>query len=255
MSFENVKVIVTGGARGIGKACVKAFANKGATVIILDIDQTGKKLSDDIDGNTYFLQCDVSKENDVRTAFRKIEKKISTVEILVNNAGIQRYSTVTETSEEEWDLVMNVNLKSAFLCSKYAIPMMVKNKKGCIINVASVQSFISQKNVAPYTTSKTAILGLTRSIAVDYAPEIRSVAVCPGTVNTPMLRNAIQESPNPDEVLKECNEMHLVKRIGSSNEVAELITYLSSDKASFITGQAIRIDGGLGITIAGSKRD
>ena len=133
--------------------------------------------------------------------------------------------------------------------------MMVKNKKGCIINVASVQSFISQKNVAPYTTSKTAILGLTRSIAVDYAPEIRSVAVCPGTVNTPMLRNAIQESPNPDEVLKECNEMHLVKRIGSSNEVAELITYLSSDKASFITGQAIRIDGGLGITIAGSKRD
>ena len=255
MSFENVKVVVTGGAKGIGKACVKAFANKGATVIILDIDQTGKKLLGDIDGNIYFLQCDVSKENDVRTAFRKIEKKISTVEILVNNAGIQRYSTVTETSEEEWDLVMNVNLKSAFLCSKYAIPMMVKNKKGCIINVASVQSFISQKNVDPYTTSKTAILGLTRSIAVDYAPEIRSVAVCPGTVNTPMLQNAIQESPNPDEVLKECNEMHLVKRIGSSDEVAELITYLSSDKASFITGQAIRIDGGLGITIAGSKRD
>ena len=255
MSLENVNVVVTGGARGIGKACVKAFANKGATVIILDIDQTSKQLLGDIDGNTYFLQCDVSKENDVRTAFKKIEKKISVVEILVNNAGIQRYSTVTETSEEEWDLVMNVNLKSAFLCSKYAIPMMVKNKKGCIINVASVQSFISQKNVAPYTTSKTAILGLTRSIAVDYAPEIRSVAVCPGTVNTPMLQNAIQESPNPDEVLKECNEMHLVKRIGSSNEVAELITYLSSDKASFITGQAIRIDGGLGITIAGSKRD
>ncbi|HIA80068.1 MAG TPA: SDR family oxidoreductase, partial [Candidatus Marinimicrobia bacterium] len=174
---------------------------------------------------------------------------------LVNNAGIQRYSTVTETSEEEWDLVMNVNLKSAFLCSKYAIPMMVNNKKGCVINVASVQSFISQKNVAPYTTSKTALLGLTRSIAVDYAPNIRSVAVCPGTVDTPMFRNSIQESPNPDEVLEECNEMHLVKRICSSEEVGELITYLASDKAGFITGQAIRIDGGLGITIAGSKRD
>ena len=113
MSFENVKVIVTGGARGIGKACVKAFANKGATVIILDIDQTGKKLSGDIDGNTYFLQCDVSKENDVRTVFRKIEKKISTVEILVNNAGIQRYSTVTETSEEEWDLVPGCQFEDA----------------------------------------------------------------------------------------------------------------------------------------------
>ena len=255
MSFENVKVVVTGGAKGIGGACVKAFMEEGAKVCILDIDQAGQEFADTLGDNTFFIHCDVSKENEVKTAFRKIEKKFGAVEVLVNNAGIQRYSTVTETTEEEWDLIMNVNLKSAFLCSKYAIPMMLKKKKGCVINVASVQSFISQKNVAPYTTSKTALLGLTRSIAVDYAPNIRSVAVCPGTVDTPMLRNSIQESPNPDEVLEECNEMHLVKRIGSSNEVAELITYLSSDKASFITGQAIRIDGGLGITIAGSKRD
>ena len=255
MSFENVKVVVTGGAKGIGGACVKAFMEGGAKVCILDIDQAGQEFADTLGDNTFFIHCDVSKEDEVKTAFKKIEKKLGAVEILVNNAGIQRYSTVTETSEEEWDLVMNVNLKSAFLCSKYAIPMMVNNKKGCVINVASVQSFISQKNVAPYTTSKTALLGLTRSIAVDYAPNIRSVAVCPGTVDTPMLRNSIQESPNPDEVLEECNEMHLVKRICSSEEVGELITYLASDKAGFITGQAIRIDGGLGVTIGGSKRD
>ena len=250
-----MKVVVTGGAKGIGGACVKAFTEEGAKVCILDIDQAGQEFADTLGDNTFFIHCDVSKENEVKTAFRKIEKKLGAVEVLVNNAGIQRYSTVTETSEEEWDLVMNVNLKSAFLCSKYAIPMMVNNKKGCVINVASVQSFISQKNVAPYTTSKTALLGLTRSIAVDYAPNIRSVAVCPGTVDTPMFRNSIQESPNPDEVLEECNEMHLVKRICSSEEVGELITYLASDKAGFITGQAIRIDGGLGITIGGSKRD
>jgi NAD(P)-dependent dehydrogenase (short-subunit alcohol dehydrogenase family) len=255
MSFENMKVVVTGGAKGIGGACVKAFTEEGAKVCILDIDQAGQEFADTLGGDTFFIHCAVSKEDEVKTAFRKIEKKLGAVEVLVNNAGIQRYSTVTETSEEEWDLVMNVNLKSAFLCSKYAIPMMVNNKKGCVINVASVQSFISQKNVAPYTTSKTALLGLTRSIAVDYAPNIRSVAVCPGTVDTPMFRNSIQESPNPDEVLEECNEMHLVKRICSSEEVGELITYLASDKAGFITGQAIRIDGGLGITIAGSKRD
>tara|TARA_B000000460_G_scaffold187045_1_gene134590 strand:+ start:219 stop:986 length:768 start_codon:yes stop_codon:yes gene_type:complete len=255
MSFENVKVVVTGGAKGIGGACVKAFTEGGAKVCILDIDQAGQEFADTLGDDTFFIHCDVSKEDEVKTAFKKIEKKLGAVEVLVNNAGIQRYSTVTETSEEEWDLVMNVNLKSAFLCSKYAIPMMVNNKKGCVINVASVQSFISQKNVAPYTTSKTALLGLTRSIAVDYAPNIRSVAVCPGTVDTPMFRNSIQESPNPDEVLEECNEMHLVKRICSSEEVGELITYLASDKAGFITGQAIRIDGGLGITIAGSKRD
>jgi len=255
MSFENVKVVVTGGAKGIGGACVKAFMEEGAKVCILDIDQAGQEFADTLGDDTFFIHCDVSKENEVKTAFRKIEKKFGAVEVLVNNAGIQRYSTVTETTEEEWDLIMNVNLKSAFLCSKYAIPMMLKKKKGCVINVASVQSFISQKNVAPYTTSKTALLGLTRSIAVDYAPNIRSVAVCPGTVDTPMLRNSIQESPNPDEVLEECNEMHLVKRICSSEEVGELITYLASDKAGFITGQAIRIDGGLGITIGGSKRD
>ena len=255
MSFENVKVVVTGGAKGIGGACVKAFTEGGAKVCILDIDQAGQEFADTLGNDTFFIHCDVSKEDEVKTAFRKIEKKLGAVEVLVNNAGIQRYSTVTETSEEEWDLVMNVNLKSAFLCSKYAIPMMVNNNKGCVINVASVQSFISQKNVAPYTTSKTALLGLTRSIAVDYAPNIRSVAVCPGTVDTPMFRNSIQESPNPDEVLEECNEMHLVKRICSSEEVGELITYLASDKAGFITGQAIRIDGGLGITIGGSKRD
>ena len=255
MSFENVKVVVTGGAKGIGGACVKAFTEGGAKVCILDIDQAGQEFADTLGDDTFFIHCDVSKEDEVKTAFKKIEKKLGAVEVLVNNAGIQRYSTVTETSEEEWDLVMNVNLKSAFLCSKYAIPMMVNNKKGCVINVASVQSFISQKNVAPYTTSKTALLGLTRSIAVDYAPNIRSVAVCPGTVDTPMFRSSIQESPNPDEVLEECNEMHLVKRICSSEEVGKLITYLASDKAGFITGQAIRIDGGLGITIGGSKRD
>jgi len=255
MSFENVKVVVTGGAKGIGGACVKAFTEGGAKVCILDIDQAGQEFADTLGDDTFFIHCDVSKEDEVKTAFKKIEKKLGAVEVLVNNAGIQRYSTVTETSEEEWDLVMNVNLKSAFLCSKYAIPMMVNNKKGCVINVASVQSFISQKNVAPYTTSKTALLGLTRSIAVDYAPNIRSIAVCPGTVDTPMFRNSIQESPNPDEVLEECNEMHLVKRICSSEEVGKLITYLASDKAGFITGQAIRIDGGLGITIGGSKRD
>ena len=255
MSFENVKVVVTGGAKGIGGACVKAFTEGGAKVCILDIDQAGQEFADTLGDDTFFIHCDVSKEDEVKTAFKKIEKKLGAVEILVNNAGIQRYSTVTETSEEEWDLVMNVNLKSAFLCSKYAIPMMVNNKKGCVINVASVQSFISQKNVAPYTTSKTALLGLTRSIAVDYAPNIRSVAVCPGTVDTPMFRSSIQESPNPDEILEECNEMHPVKRICSSEEVGELVTYLASDKAGFITGQAIRIDGGLGITIAGSKRD
>lgn len=255
MSFKSKTVVITGGAKGIGGYCSKVFHDAGAYICILDIDKEGQKLVNELGENSAFIKCDVSKEQAVKNAFENIIKEFGEVDVLVNNAGIQRYSTVTETSEQEWDLVLNVNLKSAFLCSKYAIPSMLKKGNGCIINIASVQSYISQKNVAPYTTSKTALLGLTRSIAVDYAPNIRCVAVCPGTVDTPMLRDAINLSPNPAEVLQECHDMHLTKRIGTSEEVAELIAFLAGDKAGFITGQAIRIDGGLGISIAGSKRD
>lgn len=252
MDYRNKTIIVTGAAKGIGASCAKLFYEAGANVVLLDI---GKDDSGIVDNRWQYLHCDVSKERDVSNAFGQIAGTFATVDFLVNNAGIQRYGSVTETSVEEWDLVMNVNLKSMYLCSKYAIPRMLENQKGVVINVASVQAFVSQQKVAAYTTAKTAILGLTRSIAVDYAPYIRCVAVCPGTVDTPMFRESIALSPDPAAVLQECIDMHLSKRIGSPQEVAELIMYLCDDKASFITGQSIRIDGGLGITIQGSRKD
>ena len=247
--------MITGGAKGIGGAATRALHREGANVVILDVDSLGGKLAEELGKGALFFKCDVSRETEVRQAMEKAVETFGDLDILVNNAGIQRYSTVTETTEEEWDLVMNVNLKSAFLCAKHAIPSMLAKGKGVVINVSSVQAFITQNNVAPYTTSKTAMLGLTRSIAVDYAPNIRSVAVCPGTVDTPMLRDALQLSPDPEAVYQECVDMHLAKRICSPEEVAELIVFLASDKAPFITGQAIRIDGGLGLMVAGSKRD
>ena len=255
MSFKSKVVVVTGGAKGIGGSCSRVFNELGANVCILDIDEKGKEFLTELGGDSLFTQCDVSKEDQVKNAFTHIVEEMGDIDILVNNAGIQTYGTVTETTEEEWDRVINVNLKSVFLCSKFALPSMIKKTNGCIVNVSSVQAFITQKNVAGYTTSKTAILGLTRSIAVDYAPNIRCVAVCPGTTDTPMLRDSFALSPNPDEVYQECVDMHLTKRIGTSDEVAEFIAYLASDKAGFITGQAFRIDGGLGITIGGSKRN
>lgn len=253
MNFTAKHAVVTGGSKGIGGATATRFLEEGASVTILDLDegQARARLAG-FEDRGLFVHCDVSKNDQVEAAFEQISSRFGQVDILVNNAGIQRYSTVTETTEEEWDFVMNVNLKSAFLCAKYAIPQMHGN--GVVVNVASVQSFITQRNVAPYTTSKTAMLGLTRSIAVDYAPGIRSVAVCPGTVDTPMLRWAADQSPDPEEIYREVRDMHLPRRIADPLEVANLILYLSGAEAAFITGQAIRIDGGLGLTVAGSIR-
>lgn len=252
MDYKDKIIVVTGAAKGIGAACAKLFSESGARVALLDVSEGDSFTAGDCG---LYIHCNVSVENEVIAAFEQVRQQFGGVDILVNNAGIQRYGTVTETSAEAWDEVMNVNLKSLFLCAKYAIPFMLEKNKGVIVNMASVQAFVSQPKVAAYTTAKTAILGLTRSIAVDYAPYIRCVAVCPGTIDTPMLRDSFALSPDPGEVMQECIDMHLTKRIGTPEEVAELVKYLCDDKASFITGQAIRIDGGLGITIQGSKKD
>ena len=252
MNYQNKTVVVTGAAKGIGASCARLFYEANANVALIDIANDESAISDP---RWLYINGNVSSQKEVKEAFEKIQSHFGSVDILINNAGIQRYGSVTETSEEDWDLLMNVNLKSLFLCSKYAIPYMLQQQKGVIINLASVQAFVSQPKVAAYTTAKTAILGLTRSIAVDYSPTIRCVAVCPGTIDTPMLRDSFALSPNPSQVLQECIDMHPAKRIGNSREVAELVMYLTDDKASFITGQAIRIDGGLGITIQGSKKN
>lgn len=252
--FTDKHIIVTGGVKGIGLAAVEIFVREGAKVSIFDIDRAGETLEAESKGMIKFFNCNVADALAMKASVEKAIKNFGEVDVLVNNAGINRYATVTQTTEEDWDLTMNVNLKSAFLAAKYAIPSMQKKGAGVVVNVSSVQAFVSQSQVAAYTTSKTAMLGLTRSIAVDYGPEIRCVAVCPGTINTPMLQNAIQESPNPEEVFRECEEMHLVKKVGDPKEVGEFIAFLASSKASFMTGQAYRIDGGLGVTISGSKK-
>lgn len=251
MNFNNKTIIITGGANGIGAACADAFYEAGANVCVLDLSNENNQKNNP---RWLYQNVDVSKSVDVEKAIKVVYEKFGDIHFLVNNAGIQRYGSVVDTSEEEWDQVMNINLKSYFLCSKYVIPFMKKNSDGAIINLSSVQAFVTQENVAAYAASKTAILGLTRSIAIDFAPHIRCIAVCPGTIDTPMLQSAIALSPNPHEVMKECEDMHLLHRIGQPEEVASLVKFLCSDEAAFITGESIRMDGGLGIKIQGSKK-
>jgi NAD(P)-dependent dehydrogenase (short-subunit alcohol dehydrogenase family) len=254
MQFKDRVVVVTGGAKGIGLATAQAFRREGAKVAILDVNDSARKVTSDLGHGSIFVSCDVSQSTQVNSAVKQVIDQLGEISFLINNAGIQTYGTCVDTAEEDWDRTININLKSVFLVSKAVIPSMLRKGSGVVINLSSVQAFVSQNQVAAYTTSKTALLGLTRSIAVDFAPKVRCVAICPGTVDTPMLHDAIKLSPKPEEVLKECHEMHPVKRIGTPEEVAELILFCCSDKAGFMTGQPIRIDGGLGLSIGGSKR-
>ena len=251
MRYANKVAVVTGGSKGIGGATSQAFIDEGARVAVLDIEPPDFQAKD---SEVLFIKTDVSKSDQVNSAFDRILSTFGGADVLVNNAGIQRYGTIVDASEEEWDQIIGVNLKSYYLCARRAIPSMLQRGQGVVVNVASVQAFVSQAKAAAYVTSKCGVLGLTRAIAIDFAPQVRCVAVCPGTTDTPMLHWAVNQSPDPAAVLQECNDMHPVGRIAKPQEVAELILYLASDKAGFITGQSFRIDGGLGIQIGGSVR-
>lgn len=256
--FENKFIIVTGASKkgGVGSSVAKLFAEEGAMVLMLDSDNAnGMELQKELGPKTLFLKCDISNEDSVKDCVKEGIAKFGEVDYLVNNAGILGYTPVHQTPLEEWNRIMGVNVTGQFLCAKHAIPSMMRKGKGAIVNVGSAQSFMSQKNVAPYVTSKTAILGLTRSIAVDYTPKIRCNAVCPSTIDTPMLRWALKQSPNPDAVLQESIDMHLLKRIAQPEEIAQLIAFLCSDAAANITGQSFRSDGGIGLLIEGSKQE
>lgn len=256
MSFEGKTIVVTGGAKGIGEGCVRVFHREGGQVVFLDLDdETGSELSRSLGERALFIHTDVSDEHQVSAAMKQAAEHFKGIDVLVNNAGILQYAAVTETTEQQWDTLLNVNLKGAFLCAKHAIPYMQKAGAGVVVNMSSVQAFVAQEKVAAYITSKAALIGLTNSIAVDYAPNIRSVAICPGGVDTPLNRKAFQESSNPEQARQETVDIHLLKRMAKSEEIGEFVAFVASEKGSFITGHALRIDGGIGLKVAGSKND
>jgi NAD(P)-dependent dehydrogenase (short-subunit alcohol dehydrogenase family) len=246
--------LVSGGAHGIGEAAVGAFAREGYRVAVADVDaKAGEALSarHSAAGNVVFIRGDVSRSEEAWDAVQRTVAAFGRLDILFNNAGIQpleSYRTVEELDEAMWDRVMNVNAKSCFLLCKYAIPEMIRQGGGVIINNASAQGLQSQKLVPAYAASKGAVLSLTRNLALDYAEKnIRVVAICPGSVDTPMLRaSAKMAAPrNPEKALNEWGQKHPLGRIAQPEEIAEVVLFLASDKASFITGEYVCVDGGL----------
>ena len=256
MDFKGKVAIVTGGGSGIGKACSQEFIEKNAAVAVVDRDaKAGKETAAELKkngGKAEFFEVDVSSAAGVEKLIPEIAAAFGGIDILVNNAGIQRYGTVTTTSEEEWDEVMNINLKGAFLMSKYAIPQMIARGGGSIVITGSVQSVAAQRNSVHYVVSKHGLLGLTRCIALDYGKQnIRANCVLPGAIDTPMLRWAANLDSHPERVLEACDSMHMRGRMGQPEEVAHVIVFLASDQASFMTASAVMVEGGLLVPVGG----
>jgi NAD(P)-dependent dehydrogenase (short-subunit alcohol dehydrogenase family) len=248
--FDNKVVLVTGGAMGIGLATAKKFAELAAKVAILDRDvRAGEEAAKSISSSgrgARFFECDVSEEAAVGRSVQAVGEQFGGIDVLVSNAGIQRYGDVLGTSEELWNEVMDVNLKSCFHVAKAALPLMIQRGGGAIVVVASVQAFTAVGNSAAYVTAKHALLGLVRAMSLDYASKnVRVNCVCPGAIDTPMLRWAASLDAHPEKVIETCNRMHPLGRIGRPEEVANAIAFLASDWASFITGAALLVDGGM----------
>jgi NAD(P)-dependent dehydrogenase (short-subunit alcohol dehydrogenase family) len=243
--------IVTGGANGIGEATAKLLAREGAKVAIVDIDdENGKRVVREIvkeSGIADFWHMDISKEKEVEKTFSDIYRKYGQLHILVNNAGIPGYRKPPhETTSEEWDRVMNVNLKGAFFCTKYAAPYMIKSGSGSIINVASVYGIIGC-DTPVYDTSKGAIRSMSKSDALVYAKSnIRVNSVHPGNIITPLFRKIVDKiGGGLENTIKLLSTMCPMDRMGNPEEIAYGILFLASDESSYVTAAELVMDGGM----------
>ncbi|NQZ76302.1 MAG: SDR family oxidoreductase [Ekhidna sp.] len=245
--------IITGGASGIGQATAFAAAKRGATVVIADIDEKlGKETSAmiyDKGHQCHFIPTDVTDKRSIADLVLSASE-LGPIHFLVNSAGLQTYGTVETTTEEVWDQTMNINVKSMYLVANQVIPEIKKNTGGAIVNISSVQGIRSQKNVAAYATSKAAAIALTRTMGLDFSSEgIRVNCICPGSIDTPMLRFGAAQHGEENEVLKEWGSSHPIGRVGTPEEIAKTALFLMSPDAAFIVGQPIVADGGLGSII------
>lgn len=240
---------VSGATSGIGEATARLFASEGAKVALVGIDaERGRQVASEIaaaGGRALYLPCDVAREADVKASIDRAVEAFGGLQVLVNNAGVIQVKLLHEQTEEEWDHLMAVNVKSIFFSVKHAIPQLRRNPRSHIVNVGSVSSFVGQAATPAYTASKGAVLLLTRSIALDYAADgVRANCVCPGITDTPMLRAHLAAQPDPEAALVKRLRRVPLKAALRPEEVARAVLYLATEDSAGVTGTSLVIDGG-----------
>ena len=244
--FEGKVALITGGTSGIGTSIAEAFAREGAKVVITGRrEDKGNKVVEGINskgGEAFFIRTDVQKAEDVKNMVAGTVEKFGRLDYAINNAGVeQNFTPLPDQTEEDYHFVMDTNVKGVWLSLKEEIPAILESGGGAIVNVSSVAGVIGMPSIPVYIASKHAVIGLTKSIALEYAQQgIRVNAVLPAAIETPMIDRFAQD----EETLQYLNSLHPIGRVGKSMEVAEAVLWLCSEKASFVTGTSLRVDGG-----------
>lgn len=247
MRLKDKVTIVTGGARGIGAGICEVFCEEGAHCFVIDKVNPDAKVKElrEKGGKAGGIMCDVTQSDQVRAMIEKVVAEAGCIDVLVNNAGYHISKGVEELSEEEWDFLLDTNLKSQFLCTKYAVPHL-KKTKGAVINMSSMVGLVGQPNACAYAATKGGIIAMTKNMAIDLAKHgIRVNVICPGWIQTPLVEDWFGQQKDPEAARKYIYSQHPLNRIGTSREVGKAALFLATEDSAFTTGSVIESDGGV----------